>query len=173
MILDKIYDKPPIWNVYQEVTWKLDKPLTGVCNLSFETWDKLHLKGFVFKRNRRAYAENLAVDADEIYGDTYTIKDGMVSGIGNNVSLVYKDMNFGDEKPSHVTISGRAVGEKNTIHILFDTDKGSVREILEVEATDDITDHTFDISNIEGSGTITFVFLPGSNFDMKSFRFSK
>lgn len=173
VILDKIYDKPPIWNVYQEVTWKLDKPLTGVCNLSFETWDKLHLKGFVFKRNRRAYAESLAVDADEIYGDTYTIKDGMVSGIGNNVSLVYKDMNFGDEKPSHVTISGRAVGEKNTIHILFDTDKGSVREILEVEATDDITDHTFDISNIEGSGTITFVFLPGSNFDMKSFRFSK
>lgn len=173
VVLDKIYDKPPIWNVYQEVTWKLDKPLTGVCDLSFETWDKLHLKGFEFTRYRRAFGDNNAVDADEIYGDTYTVKDGLVSGIGNNVSLVYKDMNFGDEKPSHVNISGRAVGEKNTIHILFDTDKGSTREILEVEATDDITDHTFDISNIEGDGTVTFVFLPGSNFDMKSFRFSK
>ena len=49
----------------------------------------------------------------------------------------------------------------------------NTREILEVEPSDDITEYTFDISRIEGDGTITFVFLPGSNFDMKSFRFER
>ena len=173
VVLDEIYDKPFIWNVYQEVTWKLKKPLTGVCDLSFETWDKLHIKGFEFKRNKRAFNEHLAVDADEIYGDTYTKEADIVSGIGNNVSLVYKDMNFGDDKPSKVTICGRARDGQNTIHILFEGDGISTREILEAYESDDITEYTFDIGNIEGYGTITFVFLPGSNFDMKSFRFEK
>ena len=173
VLADEIYDKPPMWNVYQEVTWKLKKPLTGVCNLSFETWDKLHLKGFEFKKNKRAFESLLAIDADEIYGDTYTKGKDMVAGIGNNVSLVYKDMNFGDEKPSKVTICGRARDERNTMHILFDGDGINTREILEVEPSDDITEYTFDISRIEGDGTITFVFLPGSNFDMKSFRFER
>jgi beta-galactosidase len=173
VVLDEIYDKPFMWNVYQEVTWKLKKPLTGVCDLSFETWNKLHIKGFEFKRNKRAFNEHLAVDADEIYGDTYTKEADIVSGIGNNVSLVYKDMNFGDDKPSKVTICGRARDGQNTIHILFEGEGVSTREILEAYESDDITEYTFDIGNIEGDGTITFVFLPGSNFDMKSFRFGK
>ena len=173
LLIDEKYDKPPMWNVYQEVTWKLAKPLSGVCDLSIETWDKLHIKGFSFKKKKRAYTTHLAIDADEIYGDTYTKTDSMVSGIGNNVSLVYKDMNFGDDKPSKVTICGRAVGAKNTIHILFEGSGVSTREILEVEESSGITEHTFDVSNIEGDGTITFVFLPGSNFDMKGFEFKK
>lgn len=173
LVLDEIYDKPFIWNEYQEVTWKLNRPLTGVCDLSFETWDKLHIKGFEFNKKKRAFNEQLAVDADEIYGDTYTKEETMVSGIGNNVSLVYKDMNFGDEKPSKVTICGRARDGQNTIHILFEGDGVSTREILEAAESSEITEYSFDISNIEGDGTITFVFLPGSNFDMKSFRFAK
>lgn len=173
LVLDEIYDKPFIWNEYQEVTWKLNRPLTGVCDLSFETWDKLHIKGFEFNKKKRAFNEHLAVDADEIYGDTYTKEETMVSGIGNNVSLVYKDMNFGDEKPSKVTICGRARDGQNTIHILFEGDGVSTREILEAAESSEITEYSFDISNIEGNGTITFVFLPGSNFDMKSFRFGR
>ena len=113
------------------------------------------------------------MDADEIYGDTYTKEADIVSGIGNNVSLVYKDMNFGDDKPSKITICGRARDGQNTIHILFEGEGISTREILEAYESDDITEYTFDIGNIEGDGTITFVFLPGSNFDMKSFRFGK
>ena len=173
LVLDEIYDKPFIWNEYQEVTWKLNRPLTGVCDLSFETWDKLHIKGFEFNKKKRAFNEQLAVEADEIYGDTYTKEETMVSGIGNNVSLVYKDMNFGDEKPSKVTICGRARDGQNTIHILFEGDGVSTREILEAAESSEITEYSFDISNIEGDGTITFVFLPGSNFDMKSFRFGR
>lgn len=171
LLLEEIYDKPSIWNVYQEVTWKLRKPLTGICDLSFETYDKLHLKGFVFKRSKRAYAFHLATSADDIYGDTYSLEETMVSGIGNNVSLVYKDMNFEDEKPNKITICGRAHDAKNTIHILFEGEGISTREILEIEPSSDIKEHTFDIGKIEGNGTITFVFLPGSNFDMRSFKF--
>ncbi len=34
-----------------------------------------------------------------------------------------------------------------------------------------ISEHTFKIDNLQGDGTVTFVFLPGSSFDMKGFRF--
>ena len=171
LLLDEVYDKPAIWNVYQEVTYKLPKKLSGICSLSFETWDKLHIKGFSFARNPRAFKEQLAVEADEIYGDTFTKTDDLITDIGNNVSIVFKDMDFTSGKPSKVVVKGRAKGGKNTIHILFDGQQGSTREILEIDAANSISQHEFDISQIEGNGKITFVFLPGSNFDFESFRF--
>ncbi|MCR4834731.1 MAG: DUF4982 domain-containing protein [Butyrivibrio sp.] len=171
LLVDEIYEKPPIWNVYQEAVYKLPKKLTGVCDLSIETYDKLHIKGFSFGRNYRGFEEHLAIDADEIYGDTFTKGDSFIADIGNNVSIVFKDMTFGEKAPKQVVINGRAKGGKNTVHILFDSEKGSSREILEIEDSKDICQHVFDVNTIAGSGTITFVFLPGSNFDLESFRF--
>ena len=171
LILEEIYDRPPMWNVYQEVTWKLKRPLSGICNISFETRDKLHIKGFVFNRNKRAFADHCASDADEIYGDSFKKDDAMISEIGNNVSLVFRDMNFGDDKPSKITIIGRARNARNTIHLLFESDDLSTRQILEIDPCDEISEHTFKIDNLQGDGTVTFVFLPGSSFDMKGFRF--
>ncbi|MCR4901270.1 MAG: DUF4982 domain-containing protein [Butyrivibrio sp.] len=171
LIADEVYDREPMWNVYQDMTFKLSKKLTGICNLSIETMDKLHIKGFEFVRNLRAFEEHRATDADEIYGDTFNKTQKLITDIGNNVSIVFKDMDFGDKKPSEIIINGRAKGGRNTVHILFDTDKGSSREILEIEPSEEICEHRFKISDLSGSGTVTFVFLPGSNFDIESFRF--
>lgn len=50
LIGEFVYRKDVIWNVYQEDTWKFDKPLTGVHDLSFEFTEKVHVKGFSFKK---------------------------------------------------------------------------------------------------------------------------
>ena len=45
--------------------------------------------------------------------------------------------------------------------------------ILEFKHSRDFQEKTFDIGSIEGCGEIEFLFLPGSNFDFRWFRFSK
>lgn len=106
-----IYDKPSIWATYQEKTYKLPKRFKGLSTVSFIADHDINIKGFSFKKYERAYDENLAVDNDTLYGDTYTLGSDAITGIGNNVTLTYKNMDF-----SHgvhgITICGRSVLEK-------------------------------------------------------------
>ena len=44
LIGEFVYQKPSIWNTYQEDTWKFDKVLKGICSLYFEFSDKMHIK---------------------------------------------------------------------------------------------------------------------------------
>ena len=46
-----------------------------------------------------------------------------------------------------------------------------VKEILEFPKTSEYKEVTFPIANRKGKWDITFVFLPGSDFDFKTFRF--
>ena len=46
-----------------------------------------------------------------------------------------------------------------------------VKEILEFPETSEYKEVTFEIGKRIGKWNITFVFLPGSDFDFKSFRF--
>ena len=46
-----------------------------------------------------------------------------------------------------------------------------IKEILEFPQTSEYKEVTFQIDNRKGKWDITFVFLPGSDFDFSSFRF--
>ena len=173
LLAEEVYQKPAMWNVYQEVTWKLSRRLTGVNSLSFELYSKVHIKGFIFKKNVRALDVLIAVDNDEIYGDTFTKGEDAITGIGNNVSLVFKDMDFGDDGVSSVMINGRANGGVNTMHILFEQNGTTVRRIIEIPESADYQNNRYEIEKLTGEGTVTFVFLPGSNFDFKDFQFCR
>ena len=163
-LMDKvIYDKPSIWATYQEKTYKLPKRFKGLSTVSFIADHDINIKGFSFKKYERAYDENLAVDNDALYG-------------GNNVSLTYKAMDF-----SHgvhgITICGRSVLEKNTIHIRFSNDEGRVNQIAEFvmidadRSEDGYVCRHFALDNVEGLYDVNLVFLPGCNFDLKWFKF--
>ncbi len=171
-----IYDLPSKWATYQEKTFHLPKRFKGVCTISFVAEHEINIKGFVFKKYERAYDTNLALDNDSIYGDTYTIAQDAVTGIGNNVSLMYKGMNF-DKGVHKVTICGRSPLLKNTIHVRFASDEGSVNQLAEFvmpeqpETEDGYVCRSFDLDNVQGIQTVNFVFLPGCNFDFKWFRF--
>lgn len=172
-LCEGIYDHPMIWNVYQDETFALNTRLTGVHTISFRTKDKIHIKGFVCTKYNPAYDEMGIGITENIYGDSYTIQNDIVTGIGNNVTIDFGEVDFGDEGPSSVIICGRANGNRNTIHIRYNGPDGEVRNIMECDPTQEICESRFDISNICGKGNMQLIFLPGCDYDFKWIKFCK
>ncbi|WP_438444078.1 glycoside hydrolase family 2 TIM barrel-domain containing protein [Gorillibacterium sp. sgz5001074] len=171
LLADVIYQKPSIWNVYQEETYRLSKRLTGITSICFVLRQKVHIKGFSFQPANRAYERNEAGDCDRIYGDTYSIAGKRVEGIGNNVSLVFEQMDFGAAGASRLTVCGRTPLDKNTIHVRFAGPEGESNQLVEFAGTGEYAERTFELERVTGIQTVTFIFLPGSSFDFGWFRF--
>ncbi len=173
VLADVVYHKKSIWNVYQEDSWKMKKRLTGIKTLSFVTHDKIHIKGFSFERQLKAMNNNSALEADSIYGDSFIRTKESVEGIGNNVTFAFSDMDFGSIGIKEIVICGRAKEKSNTLHLRMKK-KGvetSVKEVLEFPKCSEYSEISFRIEPQEGIWDIEFIFLPGSNFDFKHFRF--
>ena len=171
LLADVIYQKETKWNVYQEETYQLSKRLKGITSICFILNQKVHIKGFYFEKKNRAFGKNMALECEHIYGDTFTIKDDCVKGIGNNVSLEFNEMDFTDKGIKRIRIFGKSPIDKNTIHIRFNDGKVDNSQIVEFMYSDDYEEQVFDLEKITGVQKVTFVFLPGSNFDFGWFRF--
>ncbi len=168
------YQKPSRWNVYQEDTWKLPRRIKGVVTMSLQLHEKVHIKGFAFKKYEKAYSLLNAAECSKVYGDTFTVEDEAITGIGNNVTIVFDNMDFGEPGAFKVVLTGRSKLAGNTIHIIFTPENGEpVRRVLEVKGTEEYEAQEFCFEPLAGAGKIEFVFLPGSDFDMKSFIFIK
>ena len=138
--------------------------------ISFET--DLYLHGFYFDKTQKAYANLRALDANLIAGDAFTRTEDAVEGIGNNVNLDFADMDFGDHTASSITICGKSNTENNTINIKFFAEDGSsTTQVIDFAHTNGYEEKTFQLQPVTGRQKISFVFLPGSNFDFKWFRF--
>lgn len=166
-----IYDKKSIWNVYQEQTFKLDEVLRGIADFGIELHKhKIHLKGFYFEERNRTFGRIKALDADEIYGDSFERCKTAVMNIGNNVSLVFKDLDFGNDGIVGIGILGHTPLENNTIHLLFSGNGNQERRILEFKGSEGFAETVYHFDKLNGKWDLTFLFLPGSNFDFESFR---
>lgn len=166
-----VYQKPSRWNVYQEETYRLPRRLRGITSICFVLGDKIHLKGFSFTRLNRAFATNAAAESDSVYGDTFKVNGDRVEGIGNNVSLEFAEMDFTDQGASKLVICGRSPIDRNTIHVRFAGDDGEDNQIVEFGYSEQYVERVYDIRKVTGKQKVTFVFLPGSNFDFSWFRF--
>ncbi|MCD8142178.1 MAG: DUF4982 domain-containing protein [Clostridiales bacterium] len=173
MIGERVYHKPKQWNVYQEETFRLDEPLTGVQTFGIELHTKVHIKGFRFQRRSWAWDEIAAARYDMLYGDSYRETEDGVLDIGNNVSLVYQEMDFGERGSGTLTIRGRTTLEQNTIHVRFRQGGVEERRIVEFARQPSWGEQTFHFQPVCGMQDVTFLFLPGSQFDFQSFRFSE
>jgi beta-galactosidase len=80
-------------------------------------------------------------------------------------------MDFGEKGFTKLTICGHCPIDQNTIHIRFHGDSGDYNELAEFSHTSDFEEQTFDLQSETGMQTVTFIFLPGSNFDFKWFHF--
>ena len=166
------YKHESIYNTYSENVFTLDRRLFGVHTITIAFTYDLYLHGFYFEKSPKAFAKLAALDADLIAGDSFTKTDTAVEKIGNNVNLDFANMDFGDTTTTKLTICGKSNTENNTINIkFFAADGTSQTQVIEFAHTDDYEEKTFEITPVTGSLKISFVFLPGCNFDFKWFRF--
>lgn len=160
------------WGSFEPYDFELETRLKGVHNLSFVISDKCIFGGFEFIAEEKAFAKLSPADNDEIYGDDYSVNGDAVEKIGNNVVVGFSGMDFGGGT-SRVTVCGRTPNEINTIQLRHTADGVQKTQILEFRRSDDYTEQSFEIAPITGMNDISFVFMPGSNFDFAWFRFEK
>ncbi len=182
LLLDTVYSKPRQWAVFIEDSWELLHRVSGITAVSFEFERKVHVRGFVFDKADKAHSGLYAGEADAIYGDEFRKCDQRIEKIGNNVSLEFKDMDFGDEGIKSLTICGRTPNPVNPVHVRFFRGEETVQEVCEFrgclkpddsqsDRTDGYMQQTFEMPRITGKWDVSFIFLPGSDFDFESFMF--
>ncbi len=170
-LIETVYQKPSIWNTYQADTYKLPKRIKGVSTISLVFTIKVMVGGIVFTKFEKAYEELKGSERTRVFGDSFKEEGTAIRDIGNNVSIEYTDMDFGSEGAGKIAITGRTNKSVNTIHIVFADGNGQTREIIEFGGSNEIQTLTFDIEKVCGKKDVSFIFLPGSQFDFESFRF--
>ncbi len=171
LLADVIYQKPSIWNTYQEETYSLAKRVTGINTISIVVRQKIHLKGFVFRKLQKAWLSLNAAEADSVYGDTFTKEECAITGIGNNVTITYTGMDFGEEGTAGLRICGRAPESSNSLHIRFSQGEEEIKQLVEFPMCGEYTEKAFSLTPVKGKWDVSFVFLPGSCFDLQSVQF--
>lgn len=167
------YQKPPVWMVYTPETFRLDRVLMGVHTFVIESDDVYNVQGFKFEKKQKERAELCAANAVNIFGDKFSKNEEDVTGIGNNVVLTFGEFDFDKLPPQKVVITGRSALAVNSIHIIFGAENGNTetRILAEFAGAEGYTEREFAVNSISGRRSVSFVFLPGSDFDFKSFRF--
>ncbi len=170
---DGIYQKPVIWGVYQSGSLKLKRRVKGTHTICILTEDFINIRDFRFRKPDKGFERIFAAENDRLYGDEYEICGNAVKGIGNNVSLDFDGMDFG-EGAGRLVIRGASYIEVNTINLIFTDGNGvQTRRMLSFERTDGPEEKCFEIGRVSGLNRVTFVFLPGSSFDFEWFRFER
>lgn len=173
LLLKTHYQAKLVWETFQPNTFKLPKRLKGVTTVTFVLFNRTNWKGFEFKYIEKAYEKLSIKDNNQVYGDSFEITEEAIESIGNNVTIEFENMNFGEDGFSKIVICGRSRNEGNSINVRFSSEAGSVSQIVEFPHTDDYVEMEFKLNPVQGKQKVFFVFLPGSNFDFKWFEFIK
>ena len=167
-VVDRLhYHKKSIWNTYQSETWKLPERFVGEQVVAFSMAHKVHMKGFSFTRQSRAWLPLAAGEADRIVGDSFTREGGAVRGIGNNVSLTFEHMDFGPGGPVRLTLVGGTPLGVNPVLVRF----GDAPAQECPFAGNGPAAQTFALDAPAGECAVAFLFLPGCQFDFERFTF--
>ena len=175
LVKDK-YQAKSWYNHYQENIYQLPERIKGVQSVSIVVYPsiKLSLQGFYCTALEKAYGKVYAIENNNITGDMFTVGDRYITDIGNNVTIEFEHMNFGEDGPSQITICGHSPIPVNTIHVRFFGEDGSeVNHMAEFPESEGYQELTFPIQDFKGSGRVNFIFMPGSKFDFDWFQFAK
>lgn len=157
------------WNTYKYNTFKLPKKLNGIQDIAFRFHEELRFKGFLFSAPRRSEVDILALENDGIYGDSFVVGDKMIEHIGNNVSILFHEVDLGDGV-SAIDVTGRTRNKVDTLHLKFGENEP---QIIEFNQSNDVVTKRFAIKSVSGKQDMQLVFLPGCDFDLESFKFVK
>jgi beta-galactosidase len=164
------YQQPSTWNVYKPQTFKLPERLKGVKTLTLVAHCRMHVKGFEFTKQEKAYSWLNASDNDHIAGDSFELSGASVKNIGNNVFITYDDMDFGNEMKGVLHLHGSTTLESTTVRLMFTSLNGE-EHVQSFEVRGGASEHEIKIEKLVGKGKVQFIFLPGTKFDLDGFRF--
>jgi len=165
------YDLGKVWNTYQEKTYTLPRKFKGMTTISFVFDQKVHMKGFSFEAPVKAYEQLPATGYNFISGDSYTITDEAVEDIGNNVTLIFDEMDFSSRGISKIQICGSTPLTINTIQMRFNDGENEQIQVVEFTKSEDYEMQEFELQDVDINGQVSFIFLPGCQFNFKWFRF--
>lgn len=175
MLMKEMYEAKSWYNHYQENIYHLKERIKGVHTITVvvEPDIKMSLKGFRFTYFEKAFGQLFASENTRITGDMFRIGEKEITDIGNNVTIEYENMNFGNQGCTSITICGRSQIETNTIHIHFiDNDGSETNQIIEIPYSEHYEEHTYTLEKVTGKKKVNLIFLPGSKFNLNWFRFS-
>ena len=79
-----------------------------------------------------------------------------------------------EEGTGRIVICARTKLPNNTVHIRFRKGDENINKIIEFGFSEDYIEREYELTGISGIyDEVLFVFLPGSDFDFKWFRFEK
>ncbi|MBR6019442.1 MAG: DUF4982 domain-containing protein [Lachnospiraceae bacterium] len=165
------YEAKSRYNHYQPNTFTLAKRLRGVTSVSILVPFRLSLHGFVFDRIDKAWAEIGVTELVSASGDNYRVDSDGVYGITNNVDLGFGMFDFGERGARKITLTGQSHVPQCTIHLHFTKDGITETQIIDIPKTETTDTFTFPLEPMYDICAVNFIFLPGSNFDLVSFRF--
>ena len=166
------YNKPSIWNVYQAETWTLPQVLTGIHTLCLVSSSKLHIKGFSFEKQSRAWRCLNGSEADTVWGDEFHVEGGEIRDIGNNVNVRFSNLDFGDCTSVALVLTGSTPLDIQPITVHISTSGGDEStSLLSFTGSPVSVSRRFALSVPGGLCDISFVFLPGSHFTFTSMQF--
>ncbi len=160
------------WCGFKPQEFALADRLSGMKDISVVVNQKLIFGGFEFVEVNRAFDVNYTAESDSIYGDEYSIEGRSVVKIGNNVIINYDAMDFGENGASAITICGATANPEDTVQLRYTPVGGTQNSMLmQFAHSDGDSEQRFEIPKLDGVQDISFVFLPGTKFDFKWFRF--
>ncbi len=172
LVMNARYDKGTIWNTYQDATYVLPRKLRGVKTLCLTFRRKVHVKGFRFARWPTASRKTPATAYERIYGDSFSVESDAVTGIGNNVSIEFGSMDFGETGLGAVALRWRSKNEGNPVQAILSDDDGTTRIMIPAGRADDWREETFPLGEtLRGVRSFTLSFLPGCSIDLAWFKF--
>ena len=170
-VCEVMYDLGSKWNTYQEKTYQLPRKFKGLTTICFVFKLKVHLKGFSFEAPVKAYEQLPATGYNFISGDSYTVTADAVEEIGNNVTLIFDEMDFSSRGISKIQICGSTSLTKNTIQMRFSDGENESIQVVEFEQSEDYVVQEFELETIGKNQQVSFIFLPGCQFNFKWFKF--
>ena len=165
------YAQGSLWNTYQQVTYRLPRRFRHVTTLCLVFRQKVHIQGLRFTAYEKAFQPLWAAECDSLYGDDFALAEGAVERIGNNVTLVFTDMDFGSDGATRISLCWRSRRAQNSIQLLFDGEAES-RQMIEVGTSEAYGWQTFPLKEaVYGLQKLSLIFLPGCQLDLAQIQF--
>ena len=166
-----VFDLPPWWNHYQYKTYKLKRKLTGRRNLRFVFHMRVAFQGFEFARGTNLNEPIPATKNSRIYGDSFLVCPDGIKNIGNNVTIEFDGLEFGEKGADEVIICGMTRNENDTLHLKFSDGESVQSATVEFSGSMQPEAKRFKLPHVSGKKDLSLIFLPGCDFDLYSIEF--